>query len=438
MFKRLFDVFFAFVGLVVFAPLGGVIALVIKLTDRGPVLYRQQRVGLQGKLFEVLKFRTMIVGADKTGPSATQEQDLRITSIGRILRRTKLDELPQLWNVLKGEMSFVGPRPEVPRYVERYTPEQRQLLNYKPGITDLATLVFRDEEALLRSATDVEEFYVKQCIPRKCRLNLQYARRSNLLEDVFIILETLCPYWLGVACGYALALAVSLWLAYLLRFDFQVPEEEMMRLQRLWFFIVPLQMVFLIWRKQLTGLLSYFDVSEMKQLAYGLGLAAAVQFFVWYVTQGDLMPRSSIILTDAMLAFALLSGTRTLLRNLRETRASHLQKAAHQAGFLRVGIVGAGELGAWLARQLNTLGRGRRRVEAFFDDDADKWNLRLCDVPVIGMPECIIDSGWSDKLDEVILAIPGAPEERVAQILAILSDANIRARTMSTLEELLT
>ncbi len=435
--KRLFDIGFALFGLLLLAPIGFFIALAIKLTDRGPVFYRQRRVGRHGKPFAILKFRSMIMNAERLGPAVTQDGDPRITRIGRVLRRTKLDELPQLWNVLTGEMSFVGPRPEVPRYVDRYTPEQRQLLNYLPGITDLATLIFRDEETLLRNATNVEEFYMQHCIPRKFNLNLQYARRANLIEDFLIIMETLCPYWLGVACGYVLALAISLWLAYLLRFDFHVPDTEQVARRHLGLLIIPLQIGCLIWRRQFVGLLSYFDLPEMKQLASGLGLAAALQFFVWFVSQGDWMPARSIIVIDFVLAFFILAGTRILLRNLRETRASYLKRVNTTPQIRRIGIVGAGELGAWLVRQLNVFGKGSRRVVAFFDDDPDKWNLRLCEVPVVGMPECIANGSWQDNLDEVVLAIPEAPLERQRQILAILSNANIRARIMPSLEEIL-
>jgi lipopolysaccharide/colanic/teichoic acid biosynthesis glycosyltransferase len=435
--KRVYDIFFAVVGLVLLAPLGLLIAILTKLSDGGPVFYRQRRIGRLGQPFHILKFRTMVVEAEKQGPAVTKDQDPRITRVGRWLRKAKLDELPQLWNVLSGSMSFVGPRPEVPRYVDRYTPEQRQLLNFTPGITDLATLVFRNEETLLRNADNVEEFYVQHCIPRKFRLNLRYAKNANLIEDTLIIIETLCPYWFGIACGYVLALAISLWIAYSLRFEFQIPESERMNLHRFWFIIIPLQMAFLVWRKQFGGLLSYFDVPEMKQLAYGLSLAGAVQLFVWYISDGDFMPARSIIVINAVMAFVMLVGIRTLLRNLRLIYSSRIKQHGDTRATLRVGIVGAGELGAWLARQLNARNNPIRRVDVFFDDDADKWNQRLCDIPVVGMPECILDGSWTGRLDEVILAIPSASPDRVQEILSILARARIPARTLPSLEEIL-
>jgi len=189
--KRLFDIFFAGCGLIILSPVFLVLAVLVKASDGGPILFRQLRVGQGGRLFRILKFRSMIVDAERRGLSVTRDGDPRITSVGRFMRKTKLDEFPQLWNVLHGEMSLVGPRPEVPRYVEAYTDEQRLVLKLKPGITDLATLEFRNEEELLLTALDTEKFYVDFCIPRKIKLNLAYAQKANLWNDVRIILQTL-------------------------------------------------------------------------------------------------------------------------------------------------------------------------------------------------------------------------------------------------------
>lgn len=189
--KRLYDLALAGCGLVLLGPFLLLLGLLVKGADGGPVFYRQQRIGLRGKPFAILKFRTMVLHADKMGPSLTRGDDRRITPLGRWLRKTKLDELPQLWNVLKGEMTLVGPRPEVPRYVEKYSDDQRPVLELPPGITDLASLAFRNEEQLLQKAPDLETFYVQTCLPRKIQLNLEYARRAGPWEDTKIILKTL-------------------------------------------------------------------------------------------------------------------------------------------------------------------------------------------------------------------------------------------------------
>jgi lipopolysaccharide/colanic/teichoic acid biosynthesis glycosyltransferase len=191
--KRVYDLLFSTIGLLVLGLPLLAIAAVVKRSDNGPAFYKQQRVGRYGRLFWIWKFRTMVVNADQLGPGVTKDGDPRITRVGRFLRKTKLDELPQLWNVFRGDMSFVGPRPELPRYVERYTEAQREILRLKPGITDLATLQFRNEEALLRKAPDVERFYLEHCVPRKIELNLIYARKAGVLADTWIILQTLFP-----------------------------------------------------------------------------------------------------------------------------------------------------------------------------------------------------------------------------------------------------
>ena len=195
--KRLFDLCFSMLGLLVLFPLGAVIALIIKVSDRGPVLYGQTRIGRFGRPFRIWKFRTMIVNADKLGLHVTKDQDPRITPIGRFLRKTKLDELPQLWNVLIGDMSFVGPRPEVPKYVDLYTPDQREILKLKPGITDLASIIFRDEEELLSKAADTEDFYLTYCVPKKIELNRLYAARAGFFPDLGIVLRTLSAVLFG-------------------------------------------------------------------------------------------------------------------------------------------------------------------------------------------------------------------------------------------------
>ncbi len=191
MIKRAFDLCFSMVGLLVLSPLLVLLAVAVKLSSRGSVLFRQQRIGQDGRPFYILKFRSMVTGAQENGLSVTRDGDPRITAMGRFLRKTKCDELPQLWNVLIGDMSFVGPRPEVPHYVRRYTTEQQRVLALKPGITDLATLEFRTEEELLRGAADMEKFYLEYCVPRKIELSLAYAEKANVWEDIKIILRTL-------------------------------------------------------------------------------------------------------------------------------------------------------------------------------------------------------------------------------------------------------
>lgn len=187
--KRIFDFTASLMGLIALSPALLVIALAVRLSSPGPVFYMGERVGRSGRLFKVYKFRSMYVGSDKRGPAVTTADDSRVTPVGRILRRAKLDELPQLINVLRGEMSLVGPRPESPRYVAMYTPEQRKVLNVRPGITSPASVCYRNEEAIL-SGSDWEARYVKEVMPAKLAIDLNYAQKPSLGQDVKIIFET--------------------------------------------------------------------------------------------------------------------------------------------------------------------------------------------------------------------------------------------------------
>ena len=189
--KRLFDLVCVIPGIIVLAPLFLLIAVWIKLDSAGPVFFRQERVGLNGRLFRILKFRTMVTNAEALGGQLTVGSDRRVTGAGGLLRRYKLDELPQLFNVLVGDMSLVGPRPEVPRYVALYTDEQRQVLRLRPGITDPASIQFRDEAVLLGTAEDPERYYIDVLMPEKIRLNMEYAKRATLWQDILTVFRTL-------------------------------------------------------------------------------------------------------------------------------------------------------------------------------------------------------------------------------------------------------
>ncbi|MDD3926549.1 MAG: sugar transferase [bacterium] len=189
--KRAFDLLCVVPGLLLLLPLMAVLALCIKLDSKGPILFCQTRMGRMGKPFTIYKFRTMVEDAEGRGLQLTVRADPRITCYGRLLRDLKLDELPQLFNVLKGDMSLVGPRPEVPRYVECYTPEQRKVLALMPGITDPASIKYRDESGLLATAEAPEKAYISEIMPEKIRLNLEYAVGSSVWTDFKIIIYTL-------------------------------------------------------------------------------------------------------------------------------------------------------------------------------------------------------------------------------------------------------
>ncbi|MGE0821958.1 MAG: sugar transferase [Candidatus Binatia bacterium] len=195
--KRTFDVVVAGIGLCLLFPLFALVALVICLDSPGPIFFRQERIGRGLQPFRIYKFRTMIADAERRGGQITYGQDPRITRTGRLLRKIKLDELPQLLNVLNGDMSLVGPRPEVPRYVELFREDYRQVLTVRPGITDLASLRYRDEATLLSHSTNPENEYVTHILPDKIALAKQYSGQSSFLFDLRVIAKTI-----AAICGY--------------------------------------------------------------------------------------------------------------------------------------------------------------------------------------------------------------------------------------------
>lgn len=188
--KRLFDIVASAIGLLLLSPLFLILAVWIKCDSRGPVFYKQKRVGRGNKDFDLYKFRSMRVGADKLGLITVGGRDPRITRSGYFIRKYKLDEFPQLINVLKGDMSIVGPRPEVRKYVDLYTPEQQEVLRVRPGITDPASIRYRNENELLAQVEDPERYYREVIMPDKLRLNLEYVHTMSFWNDIRFIFST--------------------------------------------------------------------------------------------------------------------------------------------------------------------------------------------------------------------------------------------------------
>ncbi len=189
--KRLFDILASFIGLTLLFPLFAVIAILMKLEGGGPVFYRGLRAGRYGRPFRMYKFRTMVSNAEKFGASSTANDDPRLTKVGGFLRKYKLDELPQLINVLKGEMSFVGPRPQVQWAVDLYTKEEREILTIRPGITDYASLRFANEGEILKGSIDPDKDYMEKIHPEKMRLSLEYVGNHSFFGDLKIIFQTI-------------------------------------------------------------------------------------------------------------------------------------------------------------------------------------------------------------------------------------------------------
>ena len=189
--KRILDIVVSLIGLICLFPLLLLVAILVKLDSPGPIFFKQERIGMRFRPFQILKFRTMMQDSSTRGKSITVGDDPRITRVGWFLRKTKIDELPQLINVLRGEMTFVGPRPEVPQYVEIFRKDYEEILKIRPGITDLASIKYRDEAALLGQSENPEEEYIRRVLPDKIKLEKEYIRRSSFMFDLKLIFKTL-------------------------------------------------------------------------------------------------------------------------------------------------------------------------------------------------------------------------------------------------------
>ncbi len=189
--KRLFDILASLILLIILSPLFIIFSIMIKLDSKGPIMFKQNRVTENGRIFKIFKFRTMVENADKNGSQVTVENDSRVTKIGKFLRKFRLDEIPQLINILIGDMSFVGTRPEVPKYVELYTDEMKATLLMKAGVTSLASIKFKDEEKLLQMDGNIDKIYIENILPQKMQYNLEYLKRFNFFYDIKLMFMTL-------------------------------------------------------------------------------------------------------------------------------------------------------------------------------------------------------------------------------------------------------
>jgi FlaA1/EpsC-like NDP-sugar epimerase len=287
-------------------------------------------------------------------------------------------------------------------------------------------MLFRNEQALLQGSRNVEEFYLRYCLPKKIELNREYVRHAGLRQDVWIILQTLCPYWLGVLAAYTGALVFSLGAAYVLRFDFRVMGPVGREFLGFVPWIVCSQLVLLVWHGQLRGLISYVGPSELRQTALALTLALVFQLGLLWVSGGRLAPRLSILLLDWMLSCAALGGLRLGARLLREhfsTRSAATQPPGRQR---RIAIIGTGELGIRVARDYLAGNHSIGCVAGFFDDDPRAWNKSPYGIPVVGMPECLLNKEWSNQVDEVIIALPPEEFARARELAVMLEEAPVK------------
>ena len=296
--KRVFDLIASAIGLILLAPLFIIVSIWIKLNSKGPIFYTQRRVGQNFREFNLYKFRSMVVDADKKGPLVTSGDDPRITKVGKILRRTKIDELPQLLNVFKGDMSLVGPRPEVKKYVEAKKDEYKEILKVKPGITDNAAIVFRDEEALMEQFEDKDKGYIQEVLPKKIDLYLKYIKNISFLEDLKIIFNTffaadvLLPTnpkrTLFYILGDIIFTYIAVHIAFELRFDFNIPKQYYNDIFKAFVFLSTIRIALFYLLNLYKTSWRHFGFRDHIRVIYALVASTIIFLITIYIFRGSL------------------------------------------------------------------------------------------------------------------------------------------------------
>ncbi len=444
--RRTLDMAAALVGLLLLCPILVLLGLAVKLTSRGPVFYRALRVGQNGRSFHLLKFRTMVAEADRIGPGLTLERDPRITPTGQWIRSHRLDELPQLWNVLVGDMGLVGPRPEDPRYVAHYTEQQREVLNSRPGVTGPAQIAFRNEPERLRTASDPEAIYLREIMPAKLAIDLEYLRRRTVWTDLGMIFNTLRIY-VGnriLALMDVGSLALSYTLSFAIRFDNILFFEQFALYWQVFFPLLIIRLVVFEAMGLYRRLWRYASVRELLSVVWAVGLSSilcGIFILVLWLWPSDTFvtgfPRSVVVI-DAMLSLLLVGGVRFASRWQQETqRPTAARDNTGPTGDRPALIVGAGDAGAMAAREMLRNPQLGYHLVGFLDDDPDKLGLRIHGVPVVGSLADLARCVQELQVRQVLIAMPTAPGAAVRRVVELAQDAAVEIRTLPGYYELI-
>ena len=428
--KRALDIVLSAAGLLLLLPVFAAVALGLRREGAGPVLFRQVRVGRDFRPFRILKFRTMVPGADRMGPGITPGRDPRVTRFGAFLRWTKLDELPQLWNVLRGEMSLVGPRPELPQYASMFEDDYREILKVRPGITDLASLTYRDEAGRLDRESDPERAYIESILPDKIRLARTYVSRASFAYDLRIIGETVlllafparaldrmlerfaaAHRQIALLVQAALVAAANL-LAMWLIYDGGLTRETLdlvllalpalLAVRTLWHVVFHLDRD----RWRYVGLREIGDVVAATLLGTGTfwALTQLVPVYQGY-------PRA-IVIVDGVLALLLLSGARILRRGLCTVRERTYNPR-------RALIVGTGDAAERVVRDLLQSPGQRYDLVGLVGGSPQERGLRVHEVPILGGFDALERILSECAPDEVVLVRAAIPQERFDEVVRV-------------------
>lgn len=465
MIKRAVDIVVALLALSVTWPLWLLVAALIKLESPGPVFFTQRRMGRSVRPFSIYKFRTMVEDAETRGGPITIGQDSRVTRIGAVLRRTKIDELPQLWNILIGDMSLVGPRPEVPRYVDMFADAYADILTVRPGLTDLASLKYIDEATVLAASDSPDEEYVTVILPEKIKLARFYVRHASTLLDLAIVAQTvLCLLKIPlVVCdlpdlqvtrptqasdfGPRLVAFVLKWrrplivllevalmvlanyLAFWLRFDGKIPEAEWGTFLLVLPWLVMIRTAAFFMFRLNEGLWRYTSLWDVRNIIVGV-MSSTIVLYAWtrWVMEVTGYPRS-IFIIDAMLLIGFVAGVRLPRRMLREAVIYRPRKT--------VLIIGAGDRGERIVREMKLNPTSRYQPIGFIDDHASLRYKRIHGVKVLGPREDLGPILSAERPDEVVLALPHVTPDVLRQIMSAIGPFKVSVKMLPSMQDLL-
>jgi FlaA1/EpsC-like NDP-sugar epimerase/lipopolysaccharide/colanic/teichoic acid biosynthesis glycosyltransferase/ActR/RegA family two-component response regulator len=447
MLKRILDVVGSALLLAVLSPLLLVVAVAIRLDSRGPVFYAQDRVGQGGRIFRLYKFRSMVVHADRQGPLLTGKDDPRITRLGQILRALRLDELPQLLNVLKGDMSLVGPRPEVSAVVERYTAAERQVLRVKPGLTGPTQLAWLDEAEAYPDGVDRVQYYTEHIVRRKLATDLAYVRDRSLAADIGYLVRTPVvvaeaafrarlnwPAALPQAARLAadcLGVAIANLVSFAVRFDGMIPPEMATFVSQGLPLAVAIYAVIFILLGTHRSIWRYASVEDLRLLIKAAVLAGVLHAGVVLIIDWRPYPRSVLVAT-ALLTVLINGGLRLAFR-LHARGASVLEPAKPR----RIVILGAGATGEAIAREMRASGAAGYEVLGFVDDDPAMQGQTIHGLPVLGRTEDLPALARTRQVEEVIVAVPSAAVDDFRRINESCARAGVTFRTLPSFVQLL-
>ena len=440
MLKRFFDVFLSIIGLILLSPLFLVIAILIKLDSRGPVFFKHTRIGKDGKHFKMLKFRTMVETKEWVGPSLSPKYDPRVTSLGGLLRRFKINELPQLINVLKGDMSFVGPRPEVPEFVRFYSAEERKVLSVRPGIVGPNQVIMRNEEELYAPGVDVKDYYIRDIMPKKLETDLDYVNNRTFLKD-------LKYFFLGVMVTITGAIGkrhvfenrsqialftidfficiFSYFFAYILRLEGRFPPEELATFFHILPYLIIVRMSAFAYIGFYNTLIRYISINDAIKIVKGVTFST-ILIIILTIFLGERSHPRSVFFIDWFILMSLLVGSRLSLRILRECIQG--KNSEPQKNIL---IYGAGDMGDLVLRYLRK--QNNSQIVGFIDDDPKKRRKYFQGIKVLG--DCY-DIGALARLyhiNEVLVAISNLSRKDLGRIWSLCDKANVKCQTFNFL-----